>query len=209
MDALVLYKSINKEKDFKLMHCYKLLQSCEKWKAHRRTLNKNGRADLNADPQNSKGRPIGNKKAKAALAAAAKTDRVQSSIDKVLADVCSNSSLRREENNARWATLMQKADVKINLEQKKAAVKKRSQDFMILTADVSNLDPLARAAHNMYRAAILQELGLVPPENGGNHGTETGHGADGQVDDDPDMIADDPDMTQPGYGYVPQPGDNI
>ena len=101
MDALVLYKSINKVKDFKLMHCYKLLQSCEKWKAHRRTLNKNGRADLNADPQNSEGRPIGNKKAKAALAAAAKTDRVQSSIDKVLADVCSNSSLRREENNAR------------------------------------------------------------------------------------------------------------
>ena len=84
------------------MHCYKLLQNCEKWKAHRRTLNKNGRADLNADPQNSEGRPIGNKKAKAALAAAAKTDRVQSSIDKVLADVCSNSSLRREENNARW-----------------------------------------------------------------------------------------------------------
>ena len=99
-------------------------------------MNKNGRADLNADPQNSEGRPIGNKKAKAALAAAAKTDRVQSSIDKVLADVCSNSSLRREENNARWATLMQKADVKINLEQKKAAVKKRSQDFMILTAHV-------------------------------------------------------------------------
>ena len=75
---------------------------------------------------------------------------------------------------------------------------------MILTADVSNLDPLARAAHNMYRAAILQDLGLVPPENGGNqgHGAETGHDADGQVDDDPDM-------TQPGYGYVPQPGDNI
>ena len=104
---------------------------------------------------------------------------------------------------------MQKADVKINLEQKKAAVKKRSQDFMILTADVSNLDPLARAAHNMYRATILQNVGLVPPENGGNHDTETGHGADGQVDDDPVMIADDPDMTQPGYGYVPQPGDNI
>ena len=187
------------------MHCYKLLQNCEKWKAHRRTLNQNGRADLNADPQNSEGRPIGHKKAKVALAAAAKTDRVQSAIDKVLADVCSNSSLRREENNARWAALMQKADVKINLEEKKAAVKKRSQDFMILTADVSNMDPLARAAHNMYRAAILQELGLVPPENGGNQG----HGADGQVDDDPDMIDDDPDMTQPGYGYVPQPGDNI
>ena len=106
MDALVLYKSINKKKDFKLMHCYKLLQNCEKWKAHRRSLNKNGRADVNVDHQNSDGRPIGNKKAKAAAAAAAtaKSDRVRSSIDKVLTDVCSNSSLRREENNARWAT---------------------------------------------------------------------------------------------------------
>ena len=43
--------------------------------------------------------------------------------------------------------MMQKANVKIDIEQKRAAVKKRSQDFMILTADVSNLDPLARAAH--------------------------------------------------------------
>ena len=126
MDALVLYKSIKQEKDFKLMHCYNLLQNCEKWKAHRRTLNKNGRADLNVDPQNSVGRPIGNKKAKVAAAAAAKSDRVQSSIDKVLADVCSNSSLRREENNARWTTLMQKADFKIDIEQKRVAVKKRS-----------------------------------------------------------------------------------
>ena len=206
MDALVLYKSINKEKDLKLMHCYKLLQNCEKWKAHRRILNRNGRADLNVDPQNSDGRPTGNKKAKAALAAAEKTDRVQSSIDKVLADICSNSSLRREENNTRWATLMQKADVKIDIEQKRAAVKKRSQDFMILTVDVSNLDSLARAAHNMYRVVILRELGLVPPENATNQGhcvdnsANQGHDTNGHVNDDPDV-------PQPGHGYVPQPDD--
>ena len=129
--------------------------------------------------------------------AAAKSDRVQSSIDKILADVCSNSSLRRDEHNARWATLMQKADVRIDVEQKKAAVKKRSQDFMILTADVSQIDPLARAAHDMYRAAILQELGLVPPpQTGGNASAGTSI-----VDDE------DPDMTQPGAGYVPSTED--
>ena len=71
-----MYKTLNKEKDFKLMHCYKLLQNCDKWKAHRSTLNKNGRGDINADPQNSEGRPTWHKKAKAALAAAAKADRV-------------------------------------------------------------------------------------------------------------------------------------
>ena len=144
---------------FKQKTAYEILRS--DWSSdvcssdlHRRTLNKKVRGDTNADPQNSEGRPTWHKKAKATLAAAAKTDRVQSSIDKVLADVCSNSSLRRDEHNARWATLMQKADVRIDVEQKKAVVKKRSQDFMILTADVSNLDPLARAAHNMYRAEI-------------------------------------------------------
>ena len=68
---------------------------------------------------------------------------------------------------------------------------------MILTADVSNMDPLARAAHDMYRAAILQELGLVQPPQNGENGTP---GA-GVVDDE------DPDMTQPGDGYVPQPED--
>ena len=109
-----------------MMHCYKLLQYCQKWAAARRLLNKKGRGDTNADLQNSEGRPTGHKKAKAAMAAAAKTDRVRSSIDKVLADVCSNSSLWRNENNARWATLMQKADVRIEVEQKKATVKKRS-----------------------------------------------------------------------------------
>ena len=68
---------------------------------------------------------------------------------------------------------------------------------MILTADVSQMDPLARAAHDMYRVAILQELGLVPPPQiGGNASAGTGI-----VDDE------DPDMTQPGAGYVPSAED--
>ena len=76
MDALVLYQTLNKEKDFGLMHWYKLLQNCEKWKAHQKTLNKNGRTNLDTDLENSKGWSTGNKKPKAALAASAKTERV-------------------------------------------------------------------------------------------------------------------------------------
>ena len=92
---------------------------------------------------------------------------------------------------------MQKADVRIDVEQKKAAVKKRSQDSMILTTDVSQMDPLARAAPDMYRAAILQELGLVPsPQTGRNASAGT------NIIDDKD-----PDMTQPGAGYVPSAED--
>ena len=96
---------------------------------------------------------------------------------------------------------MQKADARIDVEQKKAVIKKRSQDFMILTADISNMDPLARAAHDMYHAAILQELGLVPPpQTDGNTGGNASAGT-GIVDDE------DLDMTQPGAGYVPSAED--
>ena len=50
---------------------------------------------------------------------------------------------------------MQKADVRIGVEHKKSTVKKQNQDFMILTIDTSHMDPLARAAHDMYRATIM------------------------------------------------------
>ena len=71
---------------------------------------------------------------------------------------------------------------------------------MILMTDVSSMDPVARAAQNMFRAAILQELGLVPaPETGGNqgHGHAHEHGHDHEHDDDiqADGMHDDEDPT--------------
>ena len=72
---------------------------------------------------------------------------------------------------------------------------------MILTADVSQMDPLARAAHDMYRAAILQELGLVPPPQTGGNTSGNASAGTSVVDDE------DPNMTQPGAGYVPSAED--
>ena len=43
------------------------------------------------------------------------------------------------------------------------ASKKRREDFMVLTADVSALDAQAKAACDLLRAAIFQEMGLLPP----------------------------------------------
>jgi hypothetical protein len=40
------------------------------------------------------------------------------------------------------------------------AVKKRKEDFMILTTDTSNMDDELNAAHMLFRDAILQEMGL-------------------------------------------------
>ena len=65
-----------------------------------------------------------NKKAKAAVAAAASSERVQASIDKVLSDVSSNSTLRNQENEARCAALMEKTDKKLELEKAMVAGKK-------------------------------------------------------------------------------------
>ena len=67
----------------------------------------------------------------------------------VLADVSSNSSL------------IEKTDIKLELEKKKVVVKERSQNFMILAADLSTMDPLAKARHDMFCAAILQEPELA------------------------------------------------
>ena len=63
--------------------------------------------------------------AKAAAAAKAGSERTQASIDKLAADVSKNSNERRAANDARWATLMEKTDIKLELEKSKVAVKKR------------------------------------------------------------------------------------
>lgn len=164
-----MYKDRNKEQDFKLMHCYMKLENVEKWRQTRRHLKKlvaakgaNGGvagADEPA-PGASAGRPIGNKKAKVATAAAASSEKMQSSIEKMVAQQASSSEQRRLEAQERWAAIMQKTDIKIELETKRMAVKKRKEDFALLTADTSNMDPVVRAAHLMMRNAILAEMGL-------------------------------------------------
>jgi hypothetical protein len=70
-----MFKRLNKHKPFTLMHCFSKLQACEKWKAVQMLLNteKNGPSKA---PAASEGRPIGNKKTKAVVAAAAHSERV-------------------------------------------------------------------------------------------------------------------------------------
>ena len=172
-----LVSELNKEKDFNLAHCFRKLQLCEKWRKLRNTLNKDGPSDV-GDGKMSDGRPTGTKKAKASLAAAANSARTAASIEKVIADVSKSATERRAANDARWVTLMDKTNKKLELEKAKAASKKRREDFMVLTADVSALDAQAKAACEPLRAAIFQEMAPATHSDthGHGHGDTHGHG---------------------------------
>ena len=98
-----MYRVLNKEKVFNLAHCLRKIQHCDKWKKLHISLNKGVPGDI-GDVKTLNGRPTGNKKAKAALAAAANSERATASIEKVIADVSKNSNKRRAANDARWAT---------------------------------------------------------------------------------------------------------
>jgi hypothetical protein len=39
LDALKFYKAENKDKEFKMMHCFQKLEGCKKWDRVRLTLN--------------------------------------------------------------------------------------------------------------------------------------------------------------------------
>jgi hypothetical protein len=91
--------------------------------------------DLDAPLATSEGCPIGNKKAKAAVAMAASSERVQTSIDKWKAEVITHLIIRARKADERLVSLMEKLDKKIELEASRVAAKKRKYDFMILTAD--------------------------------------------------------------------------
>ena len=109
-----MYQELNKEKDFNLAHCFRKLQHCEKWRKLRITLNKDGPSDV-GDGKTSDGRSTGTKKPKASLAAAANSARTAASIEKVIADVSENATERRAANDARWVTLMDKTEKKLEL----------------------------------------------------------------------------------------------
>jgi hypothetical protein len=73
------------------------------------------------------GRPIGNKKAKAVVVTTTSSNRVQSPIDKCLLEVTSSKSLKYEESDTKWAVLMEKQDIKMELEKETVAVKRKKK----------------------------------------------------------------------------------
>jgi hypothetical protein len=79
-------------------------------------------------------RPIGNKAAKATALEASSSEKIQSSINKCLMDVSSNLLIRDKKASERWVTLLWKQEEKMLIKKERVAVKKRKEDFMLLTA---------------------------------------------------------------------------
>ena len=119
------YWDLNNNTEFGLMYCFHKLQNCQKWKKLRTSL-KMGCPSNIPDVDASEGWPVGNKKAKAAIAVVANSEWMNASIDKPNTKVSKNSTERRVINDARWATLMEKTDKKLELEESKVAVNKRT-----------------------------------------------------------------------------------
>ena len=98
--------------EFKFIHVFPLIETCDKWSECRLMLakTKNDVYDPDAPaPAASEGRPAeGNKNAKASKAAAPAAERLQSAIEKCIADAASNAAIREETSRARWAELLGK-----------------------------------------------------------------------------------------------------
>jgi hypothetical protein len=53
----------------------------------------------------------------------------------------SSKAATEQKKDARWAVMMEKQDIKIELEMEGFVVKKRKEDFTIMTTNTSNMDP--------------------------------------------------------------------
>ncbi|CAM0945961.1 unnamed protein product [Alopecurus aequalis] len=149
------------------------LESCEKWKEVRLALAKTKDGVYNPDTPTeptSAGRPEGNKKAKAAKAGAPTAERVQAAIEQCIADAkdqaLANQQMnaeREEKANARWAALMKKSDVKIELLKTNVAAKRRMTDLTFLQAgDPTMMTPQVAAWYKAECGKILNGMPAAP-----------------------------------------------
>ena len=154
------YAARNGGTQFAFIHCYTKLKRSPKWRQARLRLgtNADGTDDLAAPLATSAGRPIGNKRAKDALGAAACADKTAASIDKNIAGVSTSMATRAEKSDERWKTIFQKQDEKIAVDKEIAVVNKRKEDLKILTANTTGYDAATLEAHNYFRDIILQEI---------------------------------------------------
>ncbi|KAK1630282.1 hypothetical protein QYE76_004597 [Lolium multiflorum] len=107
--------------------------------------------DLDASLATSAGSPIGNKVAKAALADAASSEKMQASITKCLVEVSSTLLSRDKKADERWAALLKRQEEKMEL-------KKRRDDMSLLRASTEGMSPRTRAAHNFFKGQILDDI---------------------------------------------------
>ncbi|KAE8789914.1 putative methionyl-tRNA synthetase [Hordeum vulgare] len=150
--------------DFKFLHVFTRIESCEKWVEVRLALAKAKDGMYNMDAPVSgaaEGYPHGNKKAKKARDSTLAFERLQAMIEQCIADAKSHSGIRNEKSEARWSTLMTKQDAKLDLLRTSVDVKKRNTDmaFLMGGGDTTTMDPQVEAWYLAERNLILN---LIP-----------------------------------------------
>ena len=110
------------------------------------------------------GRPVGTKKAKAVRDAAPAIEKIHSSILACIADAATHAATRVEQAakmeevaSARWASVMERQDIKLDLIKANIVAKKRKEDLAILLVDTSGMDDDVKAWCAEQRATILAE----------------------------------------------------
>jgi hypothetical protein len=156
-----MYRQDNSDQEFKFLHVFSRIESCEKWREVRLTLAKakeTYKPDAPA-PGVADGRPDGNKRAKAARDAAPAAERLQSSIEQCIADAKNSAAKREEKSDARWSALMTKQDVKLDLLRTNVAAKNRNTDLaFLMAADMSTMDEQVKAWYLTERDLILNQM---------------------------------------------------
>ncbi|CAM0879536.1 unnamed protein product [Alopecurus aequalis] len=158
-------------------HWAVIQQACNKWHGIQEEVVARPESGANIERQNkeavynpdapvtgvAEGRPIGNKKAKAAGNMAPAADRLQASIDQCIADAKSHAVVMEEKSEARWSALMKKQDDKLTLLRTNVATKKRKNELAFLMgADTESMDPMVRAWFMAEHAIILKQMPAQP-----------------------------------------------
>ena len=157
-----MFRQDNNDLEFKFLHVFTRIESCEKWTECRLALTKTKDDVYNPDAPVSaaaEGRPDGNKKAQAARDSAPAAERLQSAIEMCIADAKSHAAMREEQSEARWSALMKKQDAKLDLLRTNVAAKKRNTDLAFLMgADTATMDPQVKTWYLAERDLILNQM---------------------------------------------------
>jgi hypothetical protein len=162
---ITAYREDNNDVEFKFIHVFTRIETCDEWSETRSTLSK-GKFDLDAVPALAlDGRPMGAKRAKALRNVAPGIEKLHSSIMACMADAASHAAERAEQAAkmeqvaaVRWASVIERQDAKLELIKANVAAKKRREDLSILMVDTAGMDDDVREWWKAQRTAILYEV---------------------------------------------------
>jgi hypothetical protein len=162
---ITAYREDNNDIEFKFIHVFARIETCDKWSEMRSALSK-GKFDPDAAPAlTSDDRPMGAKRAKALRDAAPGIKKLHSSIMACMADAASHAAERAEQAAkmeqvaaVRWALVIERQDAKLELIKANVAAKKRREDLSILMVDTAGMDDDVREWWKAQRTAILYEV---------------------------------------------------